>query len=138
MTTRYDRWSKADMPTPGSDEFQRIQRGIDATMRAIVASPHIPTSASMIPDRQRAAEEPRAPASGGTAPLAQPPGVNIIDQMVEEQSRKERLRDIQNSLINHEIERRLASHDPHKAKTRYHPLDGFDDDVPDCHRAKDD
>jgi hypothetical protein len=84
--TKYDRWSRDGMPD--GDALRRIQRGIDATMRGVIADSRrgIPTSASMIPDKQRDAEEPRA-VSGGTIPVQSPPGVRWIDQQVAVQDR---------------------------------------------------
>lgn len=100
--TRFDRWSKDNMPTPGSDEFRRIQRDIANTMKSIVTNAHIPTSASMIPDRQRAAETPRAP-SGGTAPLTQA-YIREVDAVAEGFARADRIAAIRQAVENAHIE----------------------------------
>jgi len=48
-----------------------------------------PQSASMLPDRLRSQDRPRPP-SGGTVPIASPPGIKIIDQMCEAQDSADR------------------------------------------------
>jgi hypothetical protein len=72
------------------EEWQRdAMRAVpDALVADIVSDARrgISQSASLIPDKQRAAEEPRA-ASGGTIPVQSPPGVRWIDQQVEVQNR---------------------------------------------------
>jgi hypothetical protein len=86
--TRYDRWSRDGMPS--GDDLRRIQSGIDATMRDVIADARrgISPSASMIPD-QRAAEEQR-PASGGTTEVRPPPGLTYVDALCDAADRRDR------------------------------------------------
>lgn len=122
---------------PGGADMARIQAGIDATMRAIVANPRIPTSASMIPDQQRSEDRPR-PANGGTVEVKPPPGIEIIDRMVEAQTHKERIAALRQQLENDWIEGLLEKKTSHRARFEYSPSARYDAEVQSCHREKDD
>jgi hypothetical protein len=105
---RRDRWSRDNMPT--GTELDRIQHNIDATMRGAIADAYhgISNSASMIPDRPRATEEPsRAPSDG--IPIGRsdrPPGINYIDQMCDAADKRDRA-----ALIKEKAEtERIMSH----------------------------
>jgi len=103
---------------PDGDALRRIQSDIDATMRDIVANRSIPQSASMIPDQQRAEEPPRAVSA--EMPITSPPGIDIIDKMVEAQDRKDRIAVIRQATENAFIESHFEKSP--RVQTDYHPL----------------
>lgn len=106
--TRFDRWSRDGMPDP--ERNAQIQRGIDATMRDAIADSRrgISPSASMIPERQRAAEQERPVNGGGFVEVKPPPGVDLIDRMVATQDRQDHLVRVRQAAELAEIERRIA------------------------------
>jgi hypothetical protein len=84
----------------------RANRAVpDRLIRDLVADARkgISQSASMIPDRQRSEDKPRAP-SGGTVEIKPPPGIDIIDRMCEAQSRADRAAAIRQRIENDWIE----------------------------------
>jgi hypothetical protein len=93
----------------------------------------ISQSASLIPPRQRAAEEAPIP-SGGIAPLAQPPGIAIIDAMCEAADKRDRINAIRQRVENAWIESHFEK-GPRVAR-EYHPLRQYDAEVPPLHREK--
>jgi hypothetical protein len=107
----------------------------DHLMRQIVSDfrgPR-PQSGSMIPPRQRDEGPPRA-ASGGTAPLRQPPGIDIIDRMCDAQARADRAAAIRQQAETEWIEAHFDK-GPRIAKD-YNPLARFDAEQPSLHREK--
>lgn len=137
MVSKFDRWSRDGMPS--GEEMMRIQRGIDDTMREIVANRNIPTSASMIPDRQRASEEPPRAASGGTAPLTQA-YVKEVDAVAEGFARADRVAAVRQMMETAEIERRWESRNNSapKVKSEYDVLKRYDQSTPSLHGRNDD
>jgi len=74
---------------PSGLDRRRVARRFAAALQDPVSYRGISKSASLIPDKQRDAEEPRA-VSGGTVPVQSPPGVRWVDQQVEAQDRIDR------------------------------------------------
>jgi hypothetical protein len=105
-------------------EWQRdMARAVpDAVMRDVIrdAFNGISKSASMIPDRVWSEDKPRA-SGGGSVPLRQPPGVDLIDKMVEAQSRNERLAAIKQRIENAWIEARFDKGP--RIETEWNPFD---------------
>src|SRR5262249_39065659 len=66
---------------------------------------------SLIPDRQRSGDGPRAPSGGGTAPISSPPGITHIDRLCDAAARRDRLARIQQELDAAEIEKRMGLDD---------------------------
>jgi len=56
----------------------------------IQASRQRSQSASLLPDRLRSEDKPRAP-SGGTVPIESPPGLQYVDRLCEAAARNDRL-----------------------------------------------
>ena len=109
----------------------------DRLMADIVADARkgISQSASMISDRQRSEEKPR-PASGGSMPIQPPPGINIIDRMCDAQDRIDRAAAMRVRVETELAEALMKERISYKAKTEYHTLQRFDDEVPSFHREK--
>jgi hypothetical protein len=88
-------------------------------------------SGSLIPDRLRSNEPPRA-ASGGMVEVKPPPGINIIDQMCDAQDRRDRAITHQQAMELARIEELLDRRNPQRATTSYDPFSrqrmGFEDD----------
>ena len=61
-------------------------------------------SASMIPEKQRAAGTERPPSGGGTVEVRPPPGVNYIDRMCDAADRQEQIARARIELENQWIE----------------------------------
>jgi hypothetical protein len=118
MSRQFDRWSREGMPS--GEDMAAIQRGIDATMREVVANRNIPHSASMMPDRQRAAEEPPRAPSGGTVPIASPPGVNYVDALCDAADRRDRIAAIRAAQEAAWIESHFEK--PPRIETDYEPF----------------
>ena len=87
--TRYDRWSHDGAPS--AEENLRIQAGIDATMRDVIANrarpePSSPTVTVVGAPRVITAGEPEPPKRGTgwvePRPLAPPPGQDAIERLV--------------------------------------------------------
>jgi hypothetical protein len=119
--SQYDRWSRDGMPD--GDALRRIQRGIDSTMKDVIADARrgIPTSASMIPDRARSDERPRQP-SGGTTEVKSPPGINHIDRMCEAQDRVDKLAAMKVKLETDWLEFELGRSREPRIETDYEPF----------------
>jgi hypothetical protein len=83
----------AEANAQGRQEWELdAERAVPTSLiRDIVSDAYrgIAQSTSMIPDRQRSQDRPRA-ASGGTVPIQPPPGINYIDRMCEAQDRIDR------------------------------------------------
>jgi hypothetical protein len=75
--------------------------------------------------------EPR-PASGGSVPIQQPPGINYIDRMCEAQDRIDRLNAVRVRIETEMVEAAMENKIRYKAQTEYNPYSrermGFDDD----------
>ena len=76
-------------------------------------------------------------ASGGTAPIEQPPGLRWIDRQLDEADRQERIARLQMELDNAEIEARLAGYKSN-VRSEYHPMQRFDHEMRGPHRDEDD
>ena len=83
-------------------------------------------SASLIPDRQRSEEKPRA-VSGGSVPIQPPPGIADIDRLCDAADRADRA-----AAARVRMEALMSDKTPHRAKFEYDPYDrarlGFSDD----------
>jgi hypothetical protein len=114
-------------------EWQRdaLRAVPDALVRDIVSDAYrgISKSASMIPDKQRAAEEPRA-ASGGTIPVQQPAGVRWVDAQCDYADRQERIAAIRQRIENEWIEEKLDRSKPSKVRSEYNPIARHDAELP--------
>jgi hypothetical protein len=86
-------------------------------MRDRDCSSTISQSASMIPDRLRSPEPPRAARSSET-PIAPPPGVDHCDRIAEAFARRDLAVTMQQKLEVEWIEKLLDRRNPHKAKPR--------------------
>jgi hypothetical protein len=126
----------AEAAARGLQEWQLdAMRGAPASvMRDVVADSRrgISQSASMIPDRLRPSEPPRAPNSSET-PIAPPPGVDHCDRIAEAFARQDLTVTMQQKLEIEWIEKLLDRRNGgHRAKTEYDPYSrqrmGFDDD----------
>jgi len=108
---------------PEGDALRRIQQNIDQTMRGVIADSRrgIPTSASMIPNSQREDETPRA-TSAGSVPVTSPPGIDIIDRMVDAQDRTDRIAAIRQASENAWIESHFERGGP-RIESDYEPFD---------------
>jgi hypothetical protein len=87
--SRYDRWSHADMP--GAEENRRIQAGIDAVMRDIIADPRKDPTAMPPSERVTVVGAPQVttafePEIGRgwqrERPITCPPGQDAIERLV--------------------------------------------------------
>jgi len=111
----------------------------DQLIRDIVADARngISQSASLIPDRQRSNDRPRA-SGGGSVPLGPPPGIEHIDRMVAHQDRIDRAAAarvrIETALVETMMEEKIQN----RAKTGYDHLQRYDNETPSCHREKSD
>jgi hypothetical protein len=92
-----------------------------------------PQSASMIPDKQRSEDAPHR-ASGGTAPLRQQPGIDIIDRMCDAQDRADRAAAIRQQVETEWIESHFDKGP--RVERSYNPVRRFDSEVPGFHREK--
>jgi hypothetical protein len=97
----------------------------------------ISTSASLVPAARRRSEEekPRTP-SGGTVPIQQPPGIDIIDRMCLEQDRADRAAAVRVRIETEMVEAAMNDKTSRKANTAYDPLRRYDSEVPPVHREK--
>jgi hypothetical protein len=125
----------AEANAQGRQEWELdAERAVPTSLiRDIVSDAYrgIPQTTSMIPDRQRAQDRPRA-ASGGTAPLTPPPGINYIDRMCEAQDRVDRAAAIRVRIETELVEAAMANKISNRVQSEYNPYSrdrmGFDDD----------
>jgi hypothetical protein len=117
------------------DALRAVDSGLVADVVSDFRRP-ISRSHSLIPESQREPEIDHRPASGGTIPLATYSHINIIDQICDADARRDYIARLRQEAENRWIEQKLERRDPFRARTAYDPLDGFDDDVPSCHRDK--
>lgn len=83
--SRFDRWSHADMP--GAEENRRIQAGIDAVMRDIIADPRKNPTAMPPSETVTVVGAPKVVTAGERGwqeeqPLTSPPGQDVIERLV--------------------------------------------------------
>jgi hypothetical protein len=129
----------AEANAQGRQEWElEAERAVPTRLiRDIVADAYrgISQSTSLIPDRQRSEDKPRA-VSGGTVPIQPPPGIEIIDRLCQAQDRADRAAAIRVRIETELVEAAMANKVTYKAKTEYNPVQRFDDETPSCHREK--
>ena len=94
-------------------------------------------SQSLIPDRQRSEEKPRA-VNGGTAPIQPVPGVRHMDAIAESFARADRAAAARVRIDNELAEALLSSKTANRVKSEYDPAQKFDAEMPSFHRKKKD